>query len=380
MNEPRRKPRLLYLVGEDWFFCSHRLPLAEAALREGYEVIVATRVTRHGEAIRAAGLRLIPFEISRRGLNPFAELGTILRLAALYRHIQPDLVHHVTLKPVVYGSIAARLAGVQHMVNALAGLGWLFISRSFLAAPLRFLVQHLLRRLLAKGLVIVQNPDDSALLENLGIPLHRLRLIRGSGVDLACYRPGPAPAGTPLVVLASRMLRDKGVREFVEAARLLKQQGVAARFVLVGVPDSGNPASLPIPMLESWVKEEAIEWWGQRNDMPMVYAEAHVACLPSYREGLPKSLLEAAACGLPIVSTDVPGCREAVIHGETGLLVPPRDAPALAQALRRLLEDADLRRTMGDAGRRLAERDFSLENSVAQTLALYRDLLKSPKA
>ena len=364
-------PKLLFFVTEDWYFCSHRLALAVAAREAGFGVVVVTRVREHGEVIRRAGLDLIPFEISRRGLNPFRELGALTRLTDLYRREKPDLVHHVAMKPVLYGTLAARLAGVPHIVNALAGMGWLFTSASLMARFIKPLVALTFRFLLRQTSVIVQNPDDAALMAGIG--LGRTRLIRGSGVDAKAFRPGIEPNGTPLVVLPARMLWDKGVGEFVEAARQLKARGVVACFALVGEPDPENPASVSKAQLAAWHAETVVEWWGQRANMPQILAQAHVVCLPSYREGLPKALLEAAACGRPIVTTNVPGCREIVRDGDNGLLVPVCDAPALAEALARLIADPDMRRRMGERGRALVVGEFSQERVIAETLAVYRE-------
>lgn len=368
------RPRLLFLVTEDWYFVSHRLPLAVVAREAGFDVAVATRVREHGQAIEDAGIELVPFELSRRGGNPLAEIS---RLTRLYRRQRPALVHHVALKPVLYGSLAARLAGIPQVVNAVAGLGWLFTSGGLAARGLRPVVRGLLARLLdAPGRrTIVQNPDDLALLARAGVSQDRLRLIRGAGVDTAVFAPTPTPPEPVTVVLAARMLWDKGVGEFVEAARLLSRGGIHARFALVGGPDPANPASVPEATLRSWHGQHGVEWWGHRTDMPEVFAAAHIACLPSYREGLPKTLLEAAACGRPIVAADVPGCREIVRHGDNGLLVPARDAPALADALAKLISDADLCRRMGERGRALAVGGFSQERVIAETLAVYRELM-----
>ncbi|OIR06778.1 N,N'-diacetylbacillosaminyl-diphospho-undecaprenol alpha-1,3-N-acetylgalactosaminyltransferase [mine drainage metagenome] len=371
-------PKLLFLVTEDWYFCSHRLPVARAAKAAGYEVVVATRVSAHADAITAEGFKLIAIGLRRSSRNPWRELGAILEIAGIYRRERPDLVHHVALKPALYGAIAARLARVPAVVNALAGLGFVFASASRKARLLRPWVVGALRLSIdAKGsALIVQNPDDRKMLVEAGVVrAARVRLIRGSGVDIRRFALSPEPAGTPLVMLPSRLLWDKGVGEFVAAAKLLRERGVAARFALVGDSDPETAAAIPVGQLQAWQSGGAVEWWGRREDMPAVLASSHVVCLPSYRgEGLPKVLLEAAACGRPLVATDVPGCREIVIDGGNGLLVPPRDAPALAEAIGRLLADPGLRAAMGRRGRELVETEFSEERVVAQTLALYREL------
>lgn len=366
--------RLLYFVTEDWYFCSHRLPLATAARDAGYDVTVVTRVREHGEAIRAAGLQLEPFEIARSGTNPWRELLTLLRLVALYRRIRPDIVHHVAMKPVLYGSLAAYLAGVRSVINALAGMGWLFTSAGGGARLLKHGVRLALGRLLARGIALVQNPDDAELLARLGVPRGNIRRIAGAGVDLMYFHPTPEPDGTPVIVLPARLLWDKGVGEFVEAARLLRSRGVAARFVLAGDPDRANPASIPTTQVAEWAKGGTVEHMGWMSDMQSVFERAHIVCLPSYREGLPKALIEAAAAGRPIVTTDVPGCREVVDDGVHGFCVPPRDAHALADALATLIADPVLRARMGQAARMRAEREFGLDAVIAQTLALYEEV------
>lgn len=366
--------RLLYFVTEDWYFCSHRLPLAVAARDAGFDVTVVTRVREHGEFIRAAGLSLMPFEIARSGMNPLREIATLWRLISLYRRVKPDVVHHVAIKPVLYGSIAACLARVPGVINALAGMGWLFTSVGSGARLIKLGVRVALRRSLAHGIALVQNPDDAELLVRLGVPRGNVRRVAGSGVDLARFRPAAEPGGIPVIVLPARLLWDKGVGEFVEAARMLRSRGVDAHFVLVGEPDPANPASISTEQVAEWVRDGVVKHVGWLNDMPSVFAQAHIVCLPSYREGLPKSLIEAAASGRPIVTTNVPGCREVVEEGVQGLCVPPRDANALADALAKLIADPTLRARMGEAARKRAEMEFGLDAVIDQTLALYREV------
>jgi glycosyltransferase involved in cell wall biosynthesis len=373
------KKKLIFFITEDWYFCSHRLFLAVAAREAGYDVSVVTRVRSHGKQIRDAGLDLIPLDIARRGMNPLNELRILQRLLSIYRAEQPDLVHHVALKPVLYGGIAARLAGIPHIVNAMAGLGYLFTSGSFKARAARPVVKRAYRLLLNRpgGRVILQNPDDVELMCGCDILARdRVALIRGSGVDTRRYCVRPESPGEPLVVLASRLLWDKGVGEFVAAARQLRRQGVRARFVLVGVSDDGNPSAIPNGQLRAWREEGVVEWWGRRDDMPAVFAQSHIVCLPSYGEGVPKVLIEAASCGRPIVTTDAPGCREIVRDGENGFLVPVRDADVVSRALQRLIEYPDLRRAMGARGREIVEREFTQEMVIQETLALYEELLR----
>ncbi len=379
-EDPRQKEirgKLLFLVTEDWYFCSHRLPPARAAQAAGYEVVVATRVEHRGADIEAEGFKLIPINLRRRSRNPFRELAAIAEIARIYRRERPDIVHHVAIKPVLYGSLAAMLARRPAVVNALAGMGFLFTSSSRLATMLRSAVSQVFRVLLNAGrnVLILQNPDDQALLVSGGlVAASRVRLIRGSGVDIQRFYPMPETDGTPVVMLASRMLWDKGIGEFVGAAGLLRARGRAARFVLVGDGDADNPASIPQAQLKSWHDSGVVECWGRCDDMPAAFAHAHVVCLPSYREGLPKVLLEAAACARPLVATDAPGCREIVRHGGNGFLVPLRDAAGLADAIERLLSEPALRLKMGAKGRQMVEAEFSEAQVARQTLAVYREL------
>jgi glycosyltransferase involved in cell wall biosynthesis len=369
-----RQRKLLFLVTEDWYFVSHRLALAVAAREAGYAVSVATRVRRHGDVIRAAGVRLIPFENSRSSLNPFGELWTLVRLIVLWLREKPDVAHHVAIKPVLYGSLAARIAGTPRVINALAGMGWLFSSGHGLARALKPLVRCALGLALRSGTVLVQNPDDASLLAGMGVPARLIRRIAGSGVDLAIFSPQPEPRGTPMVLLCARLLWNKGVGEFIDAARLLRERKIAARFVLAGEPDLANPSVVPRERIDEWVAEGVVESAGWVQDMPRLFAQSSVVCLPSYYgEGIPKALIEAAASGRAIVTTDTPGCREAVHGGDNGLLVPPRDAAALADALARLLEDPLLRRQMGARGRKRAEQEFGADYVNGQTLALYAE-------
>ena len=373
-------PKILYLVTEDWYFHMHWLQLATAVREAGYQVTVVTRVNAHGDSIRRQGLQVLPLNLPRSARYPWRDLKALINLIRIYRRERPAVVHHLALKPVVVGSIAAYRSGISVVVNSLPGLGYVFSSRQLRARWLRMAVVCalcLLRKRM-QAWTIFQNPDDFAVLRATGVvSMDMASVIRGAGVDLVKFRPGPEPAGPPVVILASRLLWDKGVLEFVTAARSLHKGGVVARFVLVGDTDPDNPQAVPQEQLQSWHQEGHVEWWGRREDMPEVFRAAHIVCLPSYREGLPTVLLEAAAAGLPIVTTDAPGCREVVRHGENGFLVPVKDAAALTQALRELLANADLRRAMGARGRKIAEQEFSSQRVARETLALYGRLLSS---
>lgn len=373
------RPKILYLVTEDWYFCSHRLPIARAARDAGCEVVVITRVRDRGPEITAEGFRLIPLEQRRGALSPLRDLVMLLRLMRIYREERPELVHHVALKPVLYGTLAARVTGVAWIVNAMGGLGYLFGAAGTGTRWVGALVRAALRRLhrTLRVRVIVQNPEDAELFRSeLGVAPEAIRMIRGSGVDTTRFRPATGRSNRVTVALVSRMLWAKGIAEFVEAARELQRRGVDTRMVLVGAPDSENPGAVPEATLREWDRAGVVEWWGRREDIERVWQECEIGVLPSYyREGVPKALLEAAACGRPIVTTDTPGCREIVQDGDNGILVPPRNAAALADAIERLSVDPALRVRMGERGRRMVEEGFSEGRVVEQTLGLYRSLL-----
>ncbi len=374
----RAKPRILFVDNDINSFYSYRIEVALAARDSGFEVHVAAPEGKAAEILRAKGLRYHPIPMTRSGLAPWKEFSTISTLFRLYRRVRPDLVHHLRLKPVLYGGLAAYGARVPAVVGLLTGLGYVFIAESRRARVMRELVvfgskiafRHANQR------IVFQNPDDQGVfIQNRILPAAQTVLIKGSGVDVNTYVPTPEPEGVPVVVLASRMLRDKGVIEFVEAARELREAGVSARFVLVGDTDPGNPTAVSAEQLQAWADEGVIEWWGHRNDMREVLSQSNIVCLPSLREGVPKVLIEAAACGRAIVTTDAPGCREIVREGENGLLVPVRDSKALADALRLLIESAPLRALMAAKGREIAVDEFSVERVVNETLGVYRELL-----
>ena len=370
------RPRLLYLITEDWYFWSHRVDLARAARETGYDVIVATRVNDHGERIRREGFQLEPLEMVRRSRNPFREVIAIAELVRLYRRVRPDVVHHVAMKPILYGSLAAWIAGVPVVINAFAGLGYAFMDER--KRKLRWLVKTALKTTvgLSNSTVLVQNHDDRDRLVQEGVvKVLRTKIIAGSGIDEKKFFPKPPPCGIPIVLLPARMLWDKGIGEFVEAARRLKRKRAQVRFVLVGRRDEHNPAAIPESSLTEWVREGAVEWWGHREDMPAVYETATLIALPSYREGFPKVLLEAAACGKAMVATNVPGCREIVRDRFNGLAVSAKDPAALAEAIDELLSDSSLREMMGDRSRKLAVEEWSSSRIIGQILALYHELL-----
>jgi len=373
---------LIFVVTEDWYFYSHRRPMIEAAQQCGLDVSVITRVGEHKEAIEKLGVKVIPFSFERRSLNPFRGLVQIKKLAAIYRQERPAIVHHIAMKPILFGSLAAAGAKVPRVVNAFAGLGYVFNARTFLAMMLRFFLWLpfliLLRR--ENTWLLFQNPDDMKALMRMGlVPGNRSRIIRGSGVDLAAYPVTPVPAPDPdfNCVYAGRMIGIKGLPTLQEAFALLEKSAPQVRLQLYGRPDAENPGSWSEDKLREWVaNSDNVEYKGHSNDMAAVWAGAHVAVQASYGgEGVPKSLLEAAACGRAIVATDVPGCREVVKPGVNGLLVPPYDAQALADAIRTLAENREQCRRMGGESRKMVEADMSADSIRAQTAVFYRGCL-----
>jgi glycosyltransferase involved in cell wall biosynthesis len=371
--EPARK-KLIYLVTEDWYFLSHFRDRAIAPQQAGFSVLVAARDNGRGREIEALGFRFKPIPFRRKNLGLSGEMRTILAIRALYRTERPDIVHHVALKPIIYGSLAA---GKIPAVNAPVGLGFVFTSTSRKARLLRPFVRAALRAAFARpaDLAIFENRDDLADFAAGGIvnPA-RSRIIRGAGADIEAIRPSPEPAQGMRIVLIARMLRDKGAIELVEAAKILRREGRQFDFVLVGATDPQNPASLTEDELRAWKAEGVVDWIGYQQDIPAVLQASHIVALPSYREGLPKILLEAMAARRAILATDVPGCREAVADDVNGLLVPPRDAVALARALARLADHPELRHRLAAAGRRRVEEEFSSKLVNAQTLDVYRAL------
>ena len=376
----RKTPaKLLYVVNIPRFFVSHRLPLALAARREGFDVQVAASDSDSESAgrIEAAGLPFHPLPLSQHGVNPLRELRTLIALQRLYTRLQPDLLHHISIKPVIYGGIAAKLSGRRSVIQAMSGLGYLHVSGQRRAQLLERLSRPAFKLALAGAgtRMIFQNPDDRQIFVQRGlIAKEKTILIRGSGVDENEFQPRPEPkAALPVVLFAGRLLWKKGVGEFVAAARRLQGR---ARFRVVGYEERTSPSNVPAAQLQAWHDAGIIEWQGRRDDMAQVFAESNIVCLPStYGEGVPKVLIEAASCGRACVTTDMPGCREIVRHGVNGLLVPPNDTGALTEALEQLTDDPDLRRSQGEKGREIVLQEFTLRRVVEDTIALYRSSL-----
>ncbi len=370
--------KLLFVVNVDWFFLSHRLPIALAAQRAGYEVHVAAGITDKLDILRSLGLHVHPLVLVRGRVGVLNAVRTVLDLQSIVKQVQPDVMHVVTIKPVLLGGLVARWMRVPALVSAVSGLGYVFTASGLKARLRRFVVSRVYALALGhyNQTVIFQNPDDRDILTAaVGLPVAKVAMIRGSGVDLAQFSATSVPVGVPVVIFPARLLADKGVFEFVAAAAVLRAKGVPARFVLAGMLDECNPTSVSQAQLDVWHADGVIENWGYRPDMPLALASAHLVVLPSYREGLPKALIEAAACGRAVVTTNVPGCRDAIEPGVTGVLVPVRDSAALAQAIEQLLTDAVKREAMGLAGRRLAEQEFDVNFVVGKHLSIYQRLL-----
>jgi glycosyltransferase involved in cell wall biosynthesis len=370
--------RFLFVVNTPEFFLSHRLPLAIAARHAGFVVHVATGPGLLCKKIEGMGFPHYSIPLSRSGQNPLMELRALRALLLIVRSFNPDLVHLVTIKPVLYGGLICRVARVPAVVAAVSGLGSVFVSEGTRARCLRWAVKLLYRAALRHRniRVIFQNPEDQRELIEFGAARREQTVqIRGSGIALSDYVMYPEPDGIPVVTFVARLLKEKGVLDFVEASRILKKRRIDVRFWLVGGLDLGNPSSVSDEDVAGWVSDGLLEAKGYREDIPFVFAQSNLVVLPSYREGLPKVLAEAAACGRAVITTNVPGCRDAIEPGKTGVLVPVRDPSALADAIEALLKDSALRQQMGAAGRALAERDFSIDGIVEAHLKVYRGLL-----
>jgi mannose/cellobiose epimerase-like protein (N-acyl-D-glucosamine 2-epimerase family)/glycosyltransferase involved in cell wall biosynthesis len=369
-------PRLIYLVTEDWYFISHRLPMARAARDAGFDVHVATRVDRHRAAIEAEGFQLHPISWRRGSLDPRDLVRVAGEVRKLYRKLEPDLAHHVALPATVVGSLAALGLPVM-CVNAMTGLGTMFTSDTVKLRATRAILTQVLRRLLrrSRSAVLVQNQDDRATIERLGVNQDRIALIPGSGVDTQVLTPQPEPEGPITVAFVGRLVESKGIRTLVAAHERLSQRGGDIRLLIAGLPDPANPASITPHEIEAWTRRPNVTHLGFVKDIAALWASAHIAVLPSHREGMPLSLLEAAACGRPLIATDVPGCRAIVRPGVNGLLVPLDDVAALGDAIDGLARNAELRRRFGKASRELTEREFSVQRIGRDVVYLYRRLL-----
>lgn len=372
--------KVLFFANTDWYLYNFRLPLAKFLRQQGFDVVMLSPVGSYGPALESEGFRWIGLDMNRRSLNPARELALIKRISSVYAAEKPDIVHHFTIKCVVYGSLIARWNGIRNRVNAVTGMGYVFSDDGYKARLLRPVVRNLIKAALGGegSRLILQNKDDLAAFAAADLASQDgTHVIMGSGVDTTRFSPLSAPGDRKVmrVLLASRILWDKGIREYIEAATLIKAQKLPVELLLAGSPDPGNPGSVPPAQLAKWQESGAVHYLGHVTDMPRLLATIDVAVLPSYREGVPRSLLEAASCGLPIITTDAPGCREVVTHGVNGLLIPPRDSLALATAIRAMYERPSERSRMGRAGRDAVLKDFDERLVFAKTFAVYQDLL-----
>lgn len=370
--------KIMFVVNVDWFFCSHRLPIGLEAIKSGYQVHIACAITNRQHQLAEMGFIVHPLKITRGNLGLLSNISTFTEIYTLFLTVKPDLVHLVTIKPILFGGIAARLAKVSAVVSAISGLGYIFINPSFFGRVQRLVVGMFYKFALGhkNQKVIFQNTNDRDLLCHITqIPLQKTAIVRGSGVNLKKYAYTPIPSGKPIVLFAARLLRDKGVIEFVGAAKNLGAKGINAHFVIAGDLDPDNPASLTKSDLQEILSLGVVEYQGHAHEMNTLLSKSTIVVLPSYREGLPKILLEAAACGRAVVTTDVPGCRDAIEPGKTGLLVPERDIASLSNAILMLLENSISCAEMGRAGRDLAERAFDIRAVIKCHLDFYQELL-----
>lgn len=375
--------KIVYIVNVDWFFISHRLPIALEALKRGHEVHIFTKDTGNMDYLKSLGLKVHPINLERGSINPFSSFKLLFDLKNKLKKIKPDVVHLVTIKPVLIGGLASILAKVPSIVYAISGLGFIFTNTMLKAKILRLGIIPLYRLALSakNKTVIVQNLDDLRILRQyVSIPESQTVLIPGSGVDLQQFNVQPLPLRNKIVLMACRLLADKGVYEFYKSTQLLKEKYPEVRFVLVGGIDPDNPASLTEQELNEWVEKGDLEWWGHQSDMPEVLSQATIVVLPSYREGMPKVLLEAQALGRPIVTTDVPGCREAIENGKTGFLTQVKDEHSLATAIEKLIINDELCLQFSHNARALAEQKFDIEQVVKTHINIYENLVQSQHA
>jgi glycosyltransferase involved in cell wall biosynthesis len=360
--------KVVLFANTDWYLFNFRLPLARALRDAGDDVVLASPPGPYVDRLRAGGWRHVAVDFSRGGMNPLAELATVWKLARLYVRERPGLVHHFTIKCVIYGGLAARAAGIRAVVSSVTGMGHVFVTDSARTRLLRPLVRGLYRLVLPRSEVIFENRDDRAEFGRMGlVDPARGHLVRGTGVDLERFSPAAGEPHPPTAIMMGRLLREKGVREFVEAAAIARRALPGARFRIAGAADPGNPSSIAAAQIEAWRDRGDVDLLGHRDDVVELLHQSDIAVLPSHREGTPQSLLEAAACGLPLVATDVPGCREVVADGSNGRLVPPGDVEALAAAMVELLGDRELRARMGTSSREIAVAQFGVARIVAET-------------
>jgi glycosyltransferase involved in cell wall biosynthesis len=370
--------KILLISNTDWYLHHFRLPLANTLRDQGFEVVFVSPPGKYAPMIKSLGFRWVGWRLGRRTLTPWSELSSTIELARILRREHPDLIHNHTIKPVIYGSLATRLAGCDKVVNSITGRGFIFVNQATRTRLLKLLVRIMYRIALnhAGFVTIFENETDREYFNKEKIIKSRnTYLIPGMGVDTDYFKPVPEPEGITIILYSGRLLWDKGVGTLVDAAHLLHQR-TPVRVALVGQPDPGNPTSIPESTIRNWVSVGLVEWWGWREDMNIVYQSSHIVTLPSMGEGIPTSLLEAAACGKPLVASDVPGCRDVVQHNINGILVPAGDPAALAGALYQLVSKPELRGKMGLVGRQFVLQHFTTSIINSQTIAVYQEMLK----
>ena len=376
------RPRILFVTNDCWFFASHRLPIATALIKEGYEVHLSARADESVPLIESTGCIVHPWQLEPRGRSIVVELRAVLKLWRIFRKVRPDITHLITIKAVIYGGLISRFLGVKAVLYAISGIGAIYVSTGLRARTLRWLLKPVHRLSLGhqNSVIIFQNKSDmDTITGQLNIGRSRTALIHGSGVDLNRFRYTPEDNESPITILmATRLLRDKGIFEFIEACDLITDRSSTdvQCLLLGGNLAQGNPAALTDDEIKFLREHPNVSFLGQRDDVAELMSQANIAILPSYREGLPKVLCEAAACGRAVITTDVPGCRDAIQSDKTGLLVPVKDSLALTDACLELISNHKLRNSMGRAGRELALTRFGIETIVEAHLNLYKSLLK----
>ncbi len=377
-----KKKTLLIFVSHASFFISHRLELAILAKKKGYDVkIVLGEIDSDLKILKEKEIDCFYLPVYRGGINPFKDAKSLFLIFNLFRKIKPDIVHLVTIKPYLYGGVIARIAKVPCVVSAVSGLGSLFIGKSLKNKFLRILFYPIYKFAFnhSNQFIILQNHQDLKFLQNWGVlNINKVKLLKGSGVNLKEFIPTKEiETNMPVVCFAARLLKDKGIYEFISAAEILNKLGVRAKFVVAGDLDLKNPTSLNLKELNKLKENKNIEIIGYQKNIPKLFNQSNIICLPSYREGFPKTLIEAAAAGRAVITTDVPGCRDAIIPNKTGLLVQPKNSKKLADAIQYLIQNPKLRASMGNAGRELAKKEFKIENIIQGHLDIYNDLLKA---
>jgi len=379
-----KNKKILYLITEDWFFCSHFLERALAAKNLGYEIIVCSKENKDKKKIEKYGIKFQEVKFNRKNINPFYEFIILIKIINIYRKFSPDIVHHIAFKPIIYGSIAAKFNNTRSVLNAPVGMGFVFTSDSMKAKLIRPLIKFLLKNLLStsrvnnnkKNKVVFENQDDLNYFVKIGAVNYKdTFLIRGAGVNIdknfVNYR---RKNKVPVIALVGRMLTDKGIFEYVDAVKIIKKNNIKAKFLLIGGVDNYYSSSISLTVLEKWNYEKIVDWLGYVSNVDEILEKIDVLCLPSYREGLPKALIEGAAKGLPIVTTNTVGCKDVVEDGKNGFLVPVKNSIELARAISILIKDENLRFEMGCESYKMASSKFASSIIIEQTMAIYDEL------